>query len=73
MTPTDTLRKLVADMADAPFTGHTASGDPMIKAVKIINGHRVTVRLIGFEATPVVELDHSIAALTVEQAIERIR
>ena len=66
------IAAMIATAEKMPSTGHTASGDPIVKVVKIVAGHFVQVMLIGWDGQIVVELDKSTEALTVAEAVERI-
>lgn len=73
MTGTEaTIVQMISDLESAPMSTVTGSGDPIRKAVKIVAGHHVTVKLIGWEGRVVIELDRSTEALTVTEAVARI-
>jgi hypothetical protein len=76
MSATDlpTILSTLADEAAAMLpSGHTGSGDPLRRRVKIVNGHRVQAIAIGWgEMVRFFEVDHSTEALTLAEATARV-
>ncbi len=59
----------LANRAADSLPKHNACGDPLRTWTKVVNGHRVHVRITGWdEATPVFEIDGSTQPLTIAEA-----
>lgn len=73
METTTALRNELANLAAATTAalpnGCNGAGEPSRRRVKIINGHRVTVWVFGWDAAePVFEVDGSTRPLTIAEA-----
>ncbi len=67
------LTELAEQVKAGVPSSHTGAGDPIRSNSRIINGHFVTVKVIGWgEQAPIFEIDKSIEALSLTEAVERV-
>lgn len=72
-TTTTALEALTIRCTDSLPSNHNGAGDPIRRDVQIINGHRVTVKVIGWgECVPVYEVDMSTQPLTFGEAVKAV-
>lgn len=73
MPTTAALEALTARCAASLPANHNGAGEPVRRDCRIVNGHRVTVRLTGWgDVTPSYEVDWSTEPLTFAEAVSRV-
>lgn len=68
----EVLAAMVDSIRTAPYTACTGAGEPLRSTSKIIGGHKVTAKIIGWDERIVFELPYQTGtkSLTLGEAVE---